>query len=104
MAKKLFKKTKTAKKAGKKIARNSNPVPAAIGAAKKRRCIDIAIPTSKLWECKIGTHKVAFIKGHRNLPLGIIAKKKKRGKTEVLLTVRPFDSLEHEHVIRHVCN
>ncbi len=104
MAKKLFKKTKTAKKTSKKTGKKSLPVPAAIHAAKKRKCIDIAIPANKLWECKVGTHKVAFIKGHRNLPLGIIAKKKKRGKHEVLLTVRPFDSSEHQHVISHVCN
>ena len=71
--------------------------------AKKRSCIDVAIPASKLWVCNIGKNKVAFIKGHRNLPLGVIEKQKKRGKAEVLLTVRPFDSLEHEHVISHVC-
>ncbi|MDP3741981.1 MAG: hypothetical protein Q8R15_01565 [Candidatus Micrarchaeota archaeon] len=92
-----------AKKPKKKIVRKLLAVPAAIHAAKKRKCIDIAIPANKLWECKVGTHKVAFIKGRRNLPLGIIAKKKKRGQHEVLLTVRPFDSSEHEHVISHVC-
>lgn len=82
----------------------SRVVPVAISAAKKRKCIDIAIPVNKLWVCKIGANKIAFIKGHRDLPLGVIAKQKKRGKREVLLTVRPFDSLEHEHVISHVCS
>ncbi len=96
----LFKKTR---KSIKKKASVSKAVPAAIATAKKRKCIDIAIPVHKLWICRVGKHKVAFIKGHRNLPLGIIAKQKKRGKTEVLLTVRPFDSSEHEHVISHVC-
>lgn len=82
----------------------SRAVPAAISAAKKRKCIDIAIPAHKLWVCKIGANKIAFIKGHRDLPLGIITKQKKKGKHEVLLTVRPFDSSEHEHVISHVCS
>ncbi len=98
MTKKL--KSKIVKKIVKTV---KTTLPEFVKKAKKRRCIDIAVPANKLWECKIGKHKVAFIKGHRNLPLGIIAKKKKRGKTELLLTVRPFDSLEHEHVINHLC-
>ncbi|MFH1247268.1 MAG: hypothetical protein V1644_02710 [Candidatus Micrarchaeota archaeon] len=77
-------------------------VPAAIKAAKKRHCIDIAIPSDKLWVCKIGKHKIAFIKGHRDLPLGVIHSRKNRSR-DVLLSVHPFDSLEHEHVINHIC-
>lgn len=95
-----LKKTKT-KPAKKHVAPAA--VTASVAAAKKRKSIDIAIPSAKLWVCKIGRHKIAFIKGHRNLPLGVITKQKKRGKTETLLTVRPFDSTEHEHVISHLC-
>lgn len=95
---KKVKRGKTAKNAEK-----STAVPAAIAAAKKRKCIDIAVPVHKLWVCKIGRHKIAFIKGHRDVPLGVIAKQRKRGKHEVLLSVRPFDSSEHQHVISHVC-
>ena len=97
----------TIKKLRKKVRKTARKAAVALPAfmknAKKRRCIDIAIPTHRLWVCKLGKNKVAFIKGHRNFPLGIIAKQKKRGKHEVLLTVRPFDSTEHEHVISHLC-
>lgn len=97
-----MKKLKKTKKLAKRKAA-SKAVPAAIAAAKRRKCIDIAVPSSRLWVCRIGKNKVAFIKGHKDLPLGVIEKQRKRGKTEVLLTVRPFDSSEHQHVISHVC-
>ena len=76
--------------------------PAFILAAKRRRSIDIAIPYSKLWICKIGKARVAFIKGDSLFPVGIIQKKKKR-RADYLIHAKPFDSTEHEHLATHLC-
>ncbi len=75
--------------------------PLVLTPACKRRCIDVAVPHSKLWICKIGKTKVAFLKGSR-FPLGLLVKKRKR-KLDVVATIRPFDSLEHEHVAQQLC-
>ncbi len=78
-------------------------LPEVVKTAKKRRCIDIAIPVNRLWICNVGRTRIAFIKGKRNLPLGVIEKKKTR-KSDVLIHIRPFDSLEHEKIARRLCH
>ncbi len=101
---KKLKKVKKNKKIKTKLKKKKKRVtqPAFILAAKRRRSIDIAIPHSKLWLCKIGKARVAFIKNDSLFPVGIIQKKKKR-RRDYLVHVKPFDSTEHEHLATHIC-
>ncbi len=96
--KKKLKKKSMANKKSKILA-----LPAGVIAARKRRSIDVAIPRHKLWICKLGKAKIAFIKSAGcHFPLGLLVKKRKR-KMEVVVSVRPFDSTEHEHVVTNLC-
>lgn len=90
---------KVKKRATRKRAKPAEPL--VVKAAAKRRCIDVALPASKLWICKIGRTRVAFLRGSR-FPLGLLVKKRKR-KLDVVASIKPFDSLEHEHVAQQLC-
>lgn len=99
--KKLFSKLKNSRKKVKR-AKQLFPVHPAVVAAKKRRCIDFAIPSHKLMICKLGKVNVAFVRGHSKLPLGIIVKKKKKGK-HAIVTIKMFDSSEQGKIAVHLC-
>ncbi len=103
---KIKSKIKPKKITGKKSKRASKSkkvaLPDVILAAQKRKCVDVAVPFDKLWFCKLGKFKIAFVKNNSTFPLGLVVKMKKR-KTDYLLHIRPFDSSEHEKLAMHLC-
>ena len=96
-------KTKSKKPAKqRKRVRSKFEMPEVVRVARKRQRIDIAVPIHRLWVCKLGRVKIAFIKGQTNYPIGVMERKRKR-KSDYVLTVRPFDSTEHEKLAAHLC-
>ncbi len=93
---------KAKRKSKRKIARPVVMLPEFVRNTKKRRCIEVAIPHARLWVCDLNGHRIAFLKGDKKFPVGIIEGKRKR-KKDYLLLVRPFDSTEHGRIVKHLC-
>lgn len=70
----------------------------------KRKAVDLHVPKNKLYICKAKNYYIAYVKlSNAMVPLGILEKTTKEGKTHMRIEIRPFDGLEIENAANNIC-